>query len=240
MRFSPAQDTWQSLAPRPVAAYGANAAVLGEKIYVPGGLSADGKPLDRLDIYDPRLDRWESGAPLPAPLAGAALAAFEGRLYLFGGTDGIQDHAEVYAYDPIQDAWSQAATLPGPRSYAAAAALEGKVLVFGGLREQAALDQALVFYPARAGDNASAWEQRGPMPYTRGKTYAAVLAGTVYLEGPPMVQYDPQEDAWISLTSSPVPPGGRVVVPLDTRIHVISGIHHWSYQAIYTLLVPLQ
>ncbi len=238
-RFRPGLDAWETRAPRPLAAADADAAVLGEKIYLAGGLDARGVPLDRLDIYDPRLDRWESGAALPRPLAGAALTAFEGRLYLFGGSDGVQDYDQVYTYDPAQSAWALAARLPGPRAYAAAAALEGKVLLFGGAQAGTALDATLAFYPARAARGESPWEQRAALPARTGHPAAASLAGMVYLAAPPVWQYDPQEDAWSSLANGPAMPGSSVV-SIDTQIHFISGSQHWSYQALYTLLVPLQ
>ena len=245
LRFDPALAAWQTLAPRPVAATDAPAAVLGEKIYLPGGLGANGLPLDRLDVYDPRADGWETRAPLPVPLSGAALAAFEGRLYLFGGFDGSRPRGEVYAYDPQRDAWSLAARLPAPLAYAAAVPLEGKVLLVGGERGGSALRAVLAFYPQRAADGENPWEQRASLPAPRPRAAAASLAGIVYLAGgespgqPPLLEYQPQQDAWQALGGGPALGLSPVLVPLDTRLHLIGAQEHWSYQAIYTLLVPL-
>ncbi len=246
LRYRPDLGAWETRAPRPIDAGGAPAAVLGEKIYVPGGQTRSGQPCANLDIYDPRLDQWETGAPLPMPLTGPALAAFEGRLYLFGGWDGKQARDEVYAYDPQQDEWSLLARLPEPRAFAAAVALEGKALVIGGERAGLALDSTLAFYPQRTGGNESPWEQRAALPAARTHAAAASLAGVVYLAGgnsvdaPALLQYQPQEDTWLALGPGPAIGADPALVPLETRLHAIDSRGHWSYQAIYTLLVPLQ
>jgi N-acetylneuraminic acid mutarotase len=99
-RYDPRSDTWTALAPKPLAAAEIGAAVIGGKIYVPGGLTAEGMPTTVLEVYDPRSDAWSLGPSMPEALSAYALAAFEGKLYLFGGWNGTGYVASVYAFDP--------------------------------------------------------------------------------------------------------------------------------------------
>jgi hypothetical protein len=46
---------------------------LERQIYVMGGESEEGIPLDLVEIYDLELGRWRQGAPLPSPRANLAL-----------------------------------------------------------------------------------------------------------------------------------------------------------------------
>ncbi len=106
-RYNPENDTWETLSDKPTPVTDVKGALIGEKIYVPGGLTEDGIPTAILEIYDPRTDTWEVGASLPKAISAYALADFEGQLYLFGGWDGEGALADVLVYDPVGDAWRQ-------------------------------------------------------------------------------------------------------------------------------------
>lgn len=131
-RFDPAQGTWGRGAPKPHPVAAIAAGVLGDRVYVPGGVNPQGQPVDRLEIYDPQEDRWSAGEALPHPLAAYALAVAEGRLYLFGGWDGRRLQREVWMLDPERGRWEPRAPMPTPRAFAAAAVLGDSIYVVGG------------------------------------------------------------------------------------------------------------
>jgi len=254
LRARPGQAAFSRGAPPGRAAARAQAAVLGERIYLPGGQGANGAALDALAVYDPRLDAWSQGAPLPVPLFGYALAALEGRLYLFGGIDAAGDYSRaLYSYDPDLDAWSRRADLPAAAAYAAAAPLgAGKILLAGGMDANGALDSVWVYYPQRDQNGEPAWEARAPLPAPRYGMGAAVLAGAVYLAGgepvnQPPLSYNPPRDAWTAFEPSPQPAGLLpALLAYETHLHLLGGISdgelrrdHQTYQAIYTILVPV-
>jgi hypothetical protein len=178
------------------------AAVLGERIYIPGGQAQGAKVVDYLEIYDPRLDTWTMGAPLPAPLYGYALAALEGRLYLFGGMERQAYSRSVYIYDPELDTWRRGSDLPEEMAMGAAVPLgAGKILLAGGINAGGGLDRVWIYYPQRDLNHETAWEERAPLPEERVGLSMTTLAGAVYLVGGgrpdlPPLQYNPQRDTW--------------------------------------------
>lgn len=262
LRYRQSPGGWEALADKPTPVSDIQAAVMGERIFVPGGKAADGKPVNLLEVYSPRQNRWERLTSLPAALSGYALAAYEGRLYLFGGWDGTSYSAAVYSYDPASDRWEVHTPLPSPRGFAAAALMENKIYVLGGFDGQQALRANLAYFPGRdssqAGGSAQAspWEERAPLPEARYAMGATTLANLIYLAGGQSeskkagelgpIQYQTLNDRWISFDRSPSAVGARAaMVALDTRLHILGGqsgstpeARHQTYQAIYTILVP--
>ncbi len=256
LRLKVGQKQWQQLLDKPTPVADAQAALVGERLYIPGGRLASGKPTRVLEVYELRLGRWETLAPLPLALSGYALAAVDGRLYLFGGWDGQRIVETVYSYDPETDAWKTGTPMSSPRAFAAAVALEGRILLVGGTDGAHPLDTVQVYFPQRdqAGDNP--WEDHTKLPEPRSAVGAAVIAGLVYVFGGESttspegglapLQYQPLSDQWVSFDRSPVAIGAHpAMVTLDTRLYVLGGLtpggmsaFDQSYQAIYTINLP--
>ncbi|NIO39963.1 MAG: LuxR family transcriptional regulator, partial [Burkholderiales bacterium] len=81
-------DTWSSGAPKPTPVSNVSAAVVGGRIYVPGGCIGVNQVTDRVEVYDPSDDTWTQVASLPIPLCAYALATADEMLFVFGGWDG--------------------------------------------------------------------------------------------------------------------------------------------------------
>lgn len=131
-RYLPEDDRWERLQNKPTPVTDVEGALIGEKVYIPGGLAADGQPTDILEIYDPRQDSWSTGAPLPGPVSDYALADFEGKMYLFGGWDGEDALAVVWVYDPAEDSWGAGLPLPKVRRGAKSIIVSGELILIGG------------------------------------------------------------------------------------------------------------
>jgi len=97
---------WTSLAAKPTAVANIGAAVIGNKIYVPGGYTVEGQ------------------------VTGVPIAAVNDQLYLFGGWDGARYVNSVYVYDPASDQWSPRAAMRVARGFAGV--IRGVVYVVGG------------------------------------------------------------------------------------------------------------
>ncbi len=256
LSFKVGQKQWQPLSDKPTPVADAQAAQVGERLYVPGGRMASGQPTRKMEVYILRLGRWETLASLPVALSGYALAAVDGRLYLFGGWDGKQIVNTVYSYDPETDTWQEGTPMSSRRAFPAAVALEGRILLVGGTDGTRPLDTVQVYYPQRdqAGDNP--WEDHTPLPEPRSAVGAVAIGGQVYVFGgesttspegglAPLL-YQPLSDRWTSFERSPVAIGAHpAMVALDTRLYVIGGLtpggmsaFDQSYQAIYTINVP--
>ncbi len=256
LRMQVGQKQWQQLLDKPTPVADAQAALVGERIYVPGGRLQSGKPTSALEVYDLRLARWESLAPLPAALSAYALAAVDGRLYLFGGWDGQRIVDTVYTYDPETNAWQVETAMSSRRAFAAAVTLEGHILLIGGTDGSRPLDTVQAYFPQRDRAGANPWEDHTSLPEPRAAVGAAVIAGQVYVFGGQgtndvegglaPLQYQPLNDRWVNFDRSPVAIGAHpAMVTLDTRLYVLGGqtpggmsAFDQSYQAIYTINLP--
>jgi N-acetylneuraminic acid mutarotase len=75
--YTPASNTWRTLAPLMTPRYRFAAAFYRGHIYVFGGV--DGREvLSRVEAYDPRTNAWNYAAPLPQPERGPAAAVVPG------------------------------------------------------------------------------------------------------------------------------------------------------------------
>ena len=254
--YNPADKKWLSLADKPTSTSHIRAALLGERIYVPGGKTANGKPSNILEVYDPRHDRWESKQPLPKPLSDYALASFDGKLYLFGGFDGSAYSTDVYIYNPDTDAWKMGSPLPSGRSSISADAVEGKIVICGGYDGKQALSQVLIYYPNRDNNAEPAWENGPDLPQGRYGMNSTSVTNMVYLfggmsgtpGGGPLqsLVLVMDNDSWAEIDQASAGLGGEgSALTAGNYIHIFGGNldapsdQHLVYQAIYTIAIPI-
>jgi DNA-binding CsgD family transcriptional regulator len=254
-RYEASSGAWNRLEDKPTPVSGAQAGVIGEKVYVPGGKGVDDSPIDLLEIYDLRDGSWEQGARLPLPLSDYALAAYEGRLFLFGGWDGSSFVDQVLVYDPAEDRWSTRSPLRRPLGEAAAAVSGSKIYLIGGTDGKKIYDDVWAYFPNREEEGGQAWESRQRLPEPRSGLSAAGLINAIYVVGGGIkedgssldaLRYDEQGDAWSVLEPLPRSFGAQTaLVALDTRLHLLGGEVegqaqplHLTYQAVYTVLIP--
>ena len=253
-RYDPATNTWAELSRKPIPVTDVNAAVIGGKIYVPGGRTSSDTVTEVLEIYDPRQGTWAKGSNLPVAMSAYAMAAFEGRLYLFGGWDGKKYLNSVFIYDPGQDHWASSASMPEALGFASAAAAGDKIYVIGGYDGKQALTTNEVYSPFL--DNSeNPWSQAAPIPEGRYAFGIASIADTIYIIGgkgenidssPPLL-YNSQTAKWQAYESPPVSLGNDAkLTPLGQYLYAL-GLNpdngptgfNLTYQAIYTIMIPV-
>ena len=244
-------NKWVSLKPLLVPVSDISATVIGGRVYIPGGRLSSGAVTDILESYDPSLDIWERRAPLPVAMSGYALAAYEGKMYLFGGWDGKNYLSSVLEYDPNLDQWSQRKPMPTARDFAGAAIAGGQIYVVGGYNGSAALSVNEAYNP-----NHDLWSQHAALPagrYAMGVTSLADIIYTVGGSGEESgsvlqpLQFSYQQDRWQTFEDPPSQSWLHLgLVALQSRLFAIGG--KWngqpagktlSYQALYTILVPV-
>ena len=76
-RYSVEEDRWERLAPMPTARGAAATAVVGDRLYVAGGMLR-GRPLRTVEAYDFASGRWMRLRDLPEPLEHSPGAALGG------------------------------------------------------------------------------------------------------------------------------------------------------------------
>lgn len=248
-------DTWNNGLALPGGVWNVKAAVIGEKIYVPGGVTQSEKLSQQLMVYDPRENQWEQRAELPFPISDYCMAAFEGKLYLFGGWDGMRYSDQVLVYTPEDDEWIRFGSMPKAKGACSVSVVGGKIHVFGGKNTDGVFKDHDLFVPQRYLQNEDPWEKAAEMPGVRAGMESAVLADMIYVAGGvdeagnslDLIQYFPPKDLWVSIDQPQQAVGeSPAVLPYETRLYIIGGLlgeqysdAHQVYQAVYTILVPI-
>jgi N-acetylneuraminic acid mutarotase len=183
--YDPATDAWSERAAMPVGTErgGSGVAVLGETIYVLGGLRGLTSVADAW-AYDTADDLWTPIAALPTPRDHLVAAGVDGKVYAIGGrTDGIGAHdPHVDVYHPEDDAWSPGPPLPTSRGGMAAAVVSRWIFVAGG--EGNPDDPTGVFSAFEVLDTVEeTWTTLDPMPSPRHGMGAAAVGNVVYVPG---------------------------------------------------------
>ncbi len=228
--FDPVEDTWTKGAAKPTAASNVSAAVIGDVIVVPGGMTASGAPTEIVEIYDTGADAWSRVAPLPAPRMAHAIAAFEGKVYVLGGWNGSAYSATVFVYDPASDSWSSAATMRAPRGFAAAAVLDDAIYIVGGFDGQIESSACERYLP-----RVDRWEVCPSMSVGRGGLALVTVGPSLYAMGGGWTGYlafnetfTPGSDVWLTI---PTPFTGQWrglgAAVIDAEIFAIGG---WNGQ----------
>jgi N-acetylneuraminic acid mutarotase len=252
-RYLTEEDRWERLHDKPTPVADVEGALIGEKIYVPGGRLADGSPTDILEIYDPRQDTWEMGAPLPKPISAYAMADFEGKLYLFGGWDGKKALADVYVYDPEDDVWGEGTPMAIARQDAGAVALADKIVLLGGKNASGSLKDAMAYFPSRDSGNDDPWEPFVDLPAENYDFGVASIYDSIYVVGG--ITYDDldenqawmlTEEDWVSFQTAQdfighpttLSAQGSLLVLLNSR-EPFTQTQVWTYQAFYySIYIP--
>jgi N-acetylneuraminic acid mutarotase len=257
-RYDPTTDKWETLAHKPTAVADVQAAVIGGKIYVPGGRTVSGGVVALLEVYDPLIDQWEERTELPIALSGYALTAFEGKLYLFGGWDGVGYVSAVYAYNPAMDEWSERTPMPSARWLSGAAVAGNRIYVIGGTDGNNPLTHNLEYQPSADGEatTISAWRERAPLPQGRqGLGVVNVADLLIAIGGEPdavltPLQYVPTQDQWsISAGSNiagPVSLQRPSLAVVGTQVFTLGGQAktqltktNIAYQVLFTVAIPI-
>ena len=141
MLASPTEQAWTDLPPMPSAVSNFVGGVIGNKLYVAGGLRwVQGWRIasDELQVYDFETRTWSLGPDLPGPRYYGAGRVCDGRLYVVGGKDESRSLTRsVIMFNPegkdgYVAGWSQVKSLPEFRYYHSCCTYKGKVVVFGG------------------------------------------------------------------------------------------------------------
>lgn len=248
LRYDVASDRWVGFSAKPTPVADVQAAVVSNRMYVPGGRRADGTISDQLEAYDPQRDEWVTLAPLPGPRSRYALAAVEGKLYLFGGWDGTAFSDQVWQYNPDTDSWAELGRMPAPRADAGAATIEGQVYLLGGANEGGGVARNERYNPAEEGGG-NPWTILAPLPEPRAAMAAAAASQYVFLlgGGGEARSYNSSQDNW-EVADPPLDPAlsGVRAATVGDKLYIFGGrdangpsAKAYEYQALYTVVVPI-
>ena len=183
--LDPSTSTWTILTPMNTARGGAGAQVIGDKIYVVGGLGGNGASLASMEIYNPALNSWSPGASMATRRDNPGTAVLDGKLYAFGGrtrnangTVAPDILASVEMYDPGTNSWTSRASMPTARRTMVVGTLNGRAQVMGGERTPSGGSFAAneEYDPA-----SNTWRTLAPMANPRHGAAAGTINGVVYV-----------------------------------------------------------
>lgn len=166
----------------PAARSGAAAVAYDGRVFVIGGLSADGIPLSSVLVYDPSSDSWNTATSLPSARSNAAAAVFDDRIILAGGrgADG-QTLQSTLAFDATSEQWTPVGDLPDDREGLALAATSTMLFAIGGSNQGAQILNTVASYDP----SGNQWQpfNAWTLQIGRASFAASVAADTVYVLG---------------------------------------------------------
>jgi hypothetical protein len=131
-RPSPAAGgAWTTIAAAPISVLEVGAAARDGRIWVAGGLRADGTASDDVAVFDPTKGTWRPGPKLPEPVHHASLVSDADGLLLIAGYAPSGPTAATRRLADGASAWTDGPPLPDARA-AGAAAFDGSRAVYAG------------------------------------------------------------------------------------------------------------
>jgi len=252
--FDTATRTWGTLPDAPVRWTHLNLAVVGDTVYLAGGLEGTQLIAHGEAFALGPGQAWQAIAPLPPgdERGASGVVAAPGRLYLLGGASSTAALASCLEYDTTAGTWSHLPDLPAPRSHPAAMRMsDGTLIVAGGLASLDASDpRGEVWALPAPGVAARAWQPRTAMhlPGDRdlrgGCAYGVVIGELICVGGEAgqaadrvVEGYNPYLDVWTAHEAMPVDRAGTQGAAVGARLFVPGGAETLALEPTDTLYV---
>jgi N-acetylneuraminic acid mutarotase len=208
--------------------YAASTEVAG-RLWLFGGIGADGRASTETAAYDRAINTWTPGPELPRPLHHAAAVNWRGDAVLIGGfvpgaelTSGQSDRV----YRMRDGSWEELPPLNHPRAAAAAAVVGDKIVVVGGQADQKLVRQTEVFDGRRWTDAADIPTPREHLAAASDGRYLYALGGrdlTAAKNLPALERFDPRDDSWTPLDDMPENVGSVGAAYADGLVIAVGG-----------------
>lgn len=243
-------NSWSRLADKPTAASNLKAAILGEYIYLPGGIDNQGHPLSLVEVYNVASDSWKNAAPLPQPLSNYAIEVFEGKMFIFGGKSGDKIQKEIYSYDPVANSWQIEQSLTSERFDLDSIFWGGRIYLVGGNDGTTNLATVESFVPSISQNSTIVFREEQNLPEPSSNCSGEQLFDTLFVICPTkIVKLGTDRSSWIS---EPNPPDfildtGFTTTSLSNNLYILGGFRESGkagssfirYQALYSIMLPM-
>jgi len=253
-KFDKTTSTWMNLTNKPTAVSDAHAEIVGGKIFVPGGILADGTVTDILEVYTPDTDTWEKLSPLPFPLSNYGITSFEGKIFVFGGWDGTKELDAVLKYELYSDKWKNVTNLPTARANPSIVTIDDLIYVIGGDLNDTKLKVDEVYAPSRDIAGGKPWSSQADLPEDFDLVGAQNIMGSLFIFGLGsdgnfiLLNFTSQNNVWSEYSESPpvAISDASLNAALGGDIYFIGGYDETGrltdsvvrYRAVYTIVLP--
>ena len=240
-------DKYTTKAAMPAVRFRYASAVVGDKIYIIGGLTAD-TPTGMLKttlIYDITNDSWSTGPDMAAGRSDTCAAVVGSKIYVVAGYQSIEpinvlDTVEVLDTAAASPAWTTAPSLPAKRGDITCASSGGKVYAIGGYYDPTGTWKPGAFHDTmfEFTPGAAAWAEKAKMPSSRGDKAAVTMSdGSIIVVGGethareeqsqiaahPVEQYYPAHDTWVPKASIPTARFRFGAAQVDDIVYAMGG-----------------
>jgi len=220
--YDPSTGAWRDLSRLPAPVHHGMAAVVSDRLFVIGGYSEAGDPVNTVwELVD---DDWIARSPLPGPVAAGAAVALDNSIYVVGGTP----RGGLYRYDIVGDAWSEVAAPNRQREHVAAAVFDGEIWAIAGRWQGEILTTTEIYDPG-----SETWRPGPMLNEARSGFGAAVIDGAIVVAGGEV--FEPEEalatverldsgtDGWSFI--EPLPHGlhGNPLVAIGAEVYLPGG-----------------
>lgn len=230
-----ATDTWNVLAPLPVARRLCAVAAIGNKIYVYGGMLAAGTSTGVMTCYDIATNTWTTYNVGTARFY-HNMVAIGDKLYSYGGSTSNTQGAQwggLSCFDPGTNGWSTKLSLTKRMGHAAAV-INDKMYIYGGKRDVLSgswtteYAREIVMYDPVT----NTWGT--PIPIAADTNHTSMVAIGDYLfaiggqvasnsYSQALLRYRPTSNKWVTLTSSPLAVQRPGLAVWENKIYMYGG-----------------
>ena len=113
-RYRVSTNTWDTLAPHPTGLLGGATTILGDSLYVVGGvINPPGAGINTVAKYNISQNSWSTAANFPAGIVDAKAVSYQDSIiYVGGGVSGLSSAGLVYMYNAKSNEWRAATQFP--------------------------------------------------------------------------------------------------------------------------------
>ncbi len=227
---------WRSAPQLPSYRYEFGGAVVGDKIFVVGGIYAPSvyNVTKKNECFDVATAKWELCADHPVVVHHPGATADGNKVYIIGG-NGIRITSSSYAhsYNPETDSWQRLADMPTKRCALGLSHWGGKIYAVGGADNKSPL-AILEEYDIQT----NSWQRQADMPTAREHLFAVATGGKIYAIGgyqndrfhnvDTFESYDVEKKVWETLPPVPARISGFSACVWGDSIFTFGGEQGWS------------
>lgn len=113
-RYRVSTNSWDTLAPHPTGLLGGATAILGDYLYIAGGvINPPGAAINTMAKYNIIQNSWSNAANFPAGIVDAKAVSYQDSIiYVAGGLSGLSSAGLVYMYNANSNQWRAATPFP--------------------------------------------------------------------------------------------------------------------------------
>jgi uncharacterized protein (TIGR03437 family) len=175
--YDPALDRWQRAGQMNTPRGASGVAVIGNRIYVAGGLATTGSVAD-FEVFDTTTRQWTRLPSMPAARDHLTAQAVNGRIYAIAGRAG-RDFTANEEYDPGASQWRSRAPIPTARGGLGSGTIDNRIQVFGG-EGNSGTPSGTFMQNEEYDPSADTWRVLAPIPTPRHGLYGVTLGRRIF------------------------------------------------------------